>query len=162
MSRTIDVPLAQAAERIERDEKSRISAVFQGVREAAAVGAKVVSDHAPKDIGKLAASSHIESDVVGQVIHIMVDAPYAADVELGTLPHVVPLRVLVDWVHRHMGSSSAIGAGSSDESAAFAIAHAIQSKIAMDGTSPTFFVRDSMPELAELVHSFVALRLAGW
>lgn len=160
--KTVDVPLGQAAERIARDDKARIGSVFLAVREAAAVGAKVVSDHAPKDIGKLAASSHIESDVVGQIVHIMVDAPYAAAVELGSLPHVVPLRVLVDWVHRHMGSSSAVGAGSSDESEAFAIAKSIQNKIAMDGTEPRFFVRDSMPELAGLVQSFVALRLAGW
>jgi hypothetical protein len=164
MSRVIDVPLNQAAGVIASDEKKRIGAVFQAIRDAAHVGAKIISERAPQDIGKLAASSHVEGEWMRQTVQTIVDAPYAACVELGTRPHYPPIAPLIDWVHRHIGSYSDVSTGNSGDAdrVAYAIAKGIQKKIGERGTEPTFFVRGSLPDLASTLHSFVSLRLAGW
>jgi len=160
----VDVPLGKAAEVIARDEKRRVASVYSAIVDASNVGAKIISARAPQDIGKLAASSHSEGNGIGQVIQTIVDAPYAACVELGTRPHYPPIAPLIDWVHRHIGSYSSVGAGSSADAdrVAYRIALGIQRKIGERGTEPTFFVRDSLPDMAKTLHSFMALRLAGW
>lgn len=74
---------------------------------------------------------------------LSVDAPYAAAVEYGTRPHRPPIEPLAEWAMRKGIAST--------ESEARGIAFAIASKIAKEGTKPTFFFRKAMTRLDPVV-----------
>lgn len=151
---TFEVDISQLGALFQQNEKARVEAVRKGIYEAALAGLGVIVPAAPKDTGHLRQSAHVESDIVTQTIAIVLDAPYAALIELGTRPHMAPIQPLIDWVHRH-----ATLLGAADEAAEKSIAYAIRQKIAVEGSEPTFFVRESIPKLQALLVQIVTERL---
>lgn len=152
---TYNIPLERFGEFFRTTEKNRMQAVADAIYEAALAGLGIVVTAAPHDTGHLQQSGHIDPDLAERAVSIVLDAPYAAISDLGSRPHWAPLTPLLDWVHRHAGT---LGAG--DEAAEERIARAIQEKIAMEGTKPTFFVRDSIPKLQAILARIVSARMA--
>jgi hypothetical protein len=150
-----NVTLEQFERVFAENEGARLRRLESAVYEAAAAGVGPLVSEAPIDTGHLRQSAHLEQDVAAKVVEIVFDAPYSALVELGTRPHIVSLRALFDWVQRHAASF-----GANSNSDVFRIAHAIQNKIAEFGTEPTFFVRDRIPELEQILVGIVSARLA--
>lgn len=134
------------------------------IEQAKADAVRILVRRAPKVFLNLADSIHSNAEGV------VIDAPYAAAVERGSRPHWMPLEPLVEWVRRRgaQGLRSPIGAnkhnkassrlvagqlaamvknGASPVDAPREIARAIQFYIAKNGTRPTWFVRNSMPEI---------------
>jgi hypothetical protein len=106
------------------------------------------------DRGTLKSSVHVEALPNGSP-RIVIDAPHAAQVELGSRPHTPPLAPLVEWVRRHRLAFGMKANPRGQEADFVAIARAIQRKIALNGTKPTYFVRNSLPKLvAALVLEF--------
>lgn len=123
---------------------------------AAHLGTEILASVAPVDVGTLKSSMHVEGGIMEP--RIVIDAPHAATVELGSRPHVPPLQPLIDWVKRHRASFGIKGKGTARSKSTgrleasaevVAIARAIQQKIAREGTKPTFFVRNAIPKLVE-------------
>lgn len=130
-------------------------ATRSAVLEAAAAGIGVIARAAPVDRGRLKKSVRLRRR--GQSGHpeIVVAAPYAAIVEVGSRPHWVPIAPLIQWVRRNRARFGITGDGRTrDKRGRFMaskevvkIARAIQRTIAMKGTRPRWFVRNSLPEL---------------
>ena len=120
-------------------ETHRVDAIGRGVLSAALAGAEVIAENAPKDLGSLKQSVHA---VKGTPVKIVVDAPHAGIVEMGSRPHVAPLLPLVEWAKRH---------GAETEADAYRMAWGIRKKIAAEGTKPTYFVRKSLPKLFRIL-----------
>jgi hypothetical protein len=162
---------ALAAHQAARDKRVR-----DAVERTAKAGVGVVKRHAPVAFGELRESTHARGTT------IVVDAPYAADVELGSRPHTPALGPLIRWVklraaqgllsERERGrlpgpttrahAESVSGAlaglesgGALDVDAPIRIAKAIQHAISLRGTKPTFFARSSLPEIRTLLHTFL-------
>lgn len=123
---------------------------------AAHLGVEIIAQAAPVDVGTIKSSGHVEGGI--EAPRIVIDAPHAAAVELGSRPHVAPLQPLVDWVKRHRASFGIKGRGTQRNAKTgrfevsaeiVAIARAIQQKIAREGTKPRFFVRNAIPKLVE-------------
>lgn len=123
---------------------------------AAHLGTEILASVAPVDVGTLKSSMHVEGGIMEP--RIVIDAPHAATVELGSRPHMPPLQPLIDWVKRHRASFGIKGKGSvrnkstgrfEASAEVVAIARAIQRKIAREGTRPTYFVRNAIPKLVE-------------
>jgi hypothetical protein len=158
------------------DQSARDKRVRSAVERTAKAGVSVVKRHAPVAFGELRGSTHARGT------SIVVDAPYAADVELGSRPHTPALGPLVRWVKlraaqgllsdRERGrlpgrttrehAESVAGAlaglesgGALDVDAPIRIARAIQHAISLHGTKPTFFARSSLPEIRALLNTFV-------
>lgn len=132
-------------------EEARIKDAQSSLLEAAQAGVEVVVRKAPKDTSLLRQSAHAEQVAGGAAI--ILDAPYSAIVDLGSRPHTPPLAPLVEWVMRRLDLS--------DEKEAMGVARSIQMHIAQHGTKPTFFVRDSVPELERILVSIMSKRLAA-
>ena len=115
----------------------------------------MVVEAAPKDTGHLRQSICARQDFITRAVEIVLDAPHAAIVELGARPHMAPIEPLIDWVHRH---ADAFGAATPEDE--MRIARAVQHKIAEAGTEPTFFVRDSLPALVNLLSQAVTREMA--
>jgi hypothetical protein len=158
------------------DQNARQRRVRAAVERTAKAGVGVVKRHAPVAFGELRESTHAEGTT------IVVDAPYAAEVEVGSRPHTPALGPLLRWVklraaqgllsERERGrlpgtttrehAESVAGAlagleqgGALDIDAPLRIAKAIQHAISLRGTKPTFFARSSLPEIRALLNTFV-------
>jgi hypothetical protein len=121
-------------------EEKRHPAVVRGIMSAVLLGAEIVARAEPKDLGTLKQSTRGVPTSSGG--YILVDAPHAGAVELGTRPHWVPLKPLIAWARRH---------GAADDAAAFRMAKGIQMKIAKVGTAPRYFMRKSLPVLRRIL-----------
>lgn len=147
-----------AAKKIRADAREQKIRFAGAIRRAALAGAEVIASSAPVDRGTLKGSVHVEREPDGGS-RIVVDAPHAAALELGSRPHTPPLAPLIAWVRRHRLGFGIEGKGlSRDESGRFTaspevarIARAIQRKIAMHGTKPTYFVFRNLPRLVAIL-----------
>lgn len=118
------------------DMKRIPQAVDRGLHRAVDRAAAEVRANAPEATGFLRESIH----AVG--LKIVCDAPYAIYVERGTRPHWPPIAPILAWVLvKGFAGLSASGKTQSAES----IAHAIAHKISVEGTKPTWFMRNSIP-----------------
>lgn len=139
-------------------------AIVRGLQSAAIRGAAVVvekiNSYNPEtgtppavDEGTLARSVGVELRARGA--SIVVDAPHAPYLELGTRPHWAPLQPLFDWAKRKFQV---------EDGEAWAIARAVQVKIARFGTAPRFFMARAMQEIEhkivfqEIERELIALR----
>lgn len=86
------IPLSKLPGILRRDRARIIRAGKQGTKAAIQAGVEVVRGNAPKAFGDLRNSIHATAT------KIVVDAPHAAAVEVGSRPHEVPLEDLVMWV----------------------------------------------------------------
>lgn len=144
---------ADVAKALPRGVRSRLAKDRRAMVGAAHHGAEILASAAPVDAGILKSSIHVEAASDGA--RIVIDAPHAGIVELGSRPHMPPLQPLIDWVKRH-GKGLGLGRTrvrdargrftASPEVVAFA--RGLQQKIAREGTKPTYFVRKSLPKLA--------------
>lgn len=145
---------ADAGKAIRSGMSAKLLADKRKMLSAAHLGTEILASVAPVDVGTLKSSMHVEGGIAEP--RIVIDAPHAATVELGSRPHVAPLQPLIDWVKRHRGSFGIKGKGTTRSKASgrfeasaevVAIARAIQAKIAREGTKPTYFVRNAIPKL---------------
>ena len=147
---------ADAAAAIRAGMRAKLSQDQKKLLEAAHLGAEIIANVAPVDVGTLKGSIHVEETTQGP--RVVVDAPHAAALELGSRPHTPPLAPLVEWVRRNRARFGIRGRGTTRDKATgrldaspevVRIAVAIQQKIRLHGTKPRFFVRDSIPKLVE-------------
>jgi len=115
------------------DMKRIPKAVDRGLHRAVDRAAEEVRENAPKATGFLRESIH----AVG--LKIVCDATYAIYVERGTRPHWPPIAPLIAWVQ----AKGSIGLSGNQD--AKSIAYAIAHKISIEGTKPTWFMRNSIP-----------------
>lgn len=85
----------QAISAISRDAKRTERKMRRGVKKAARATIPVVRKNIPRAFGELEKSLHVEDLDEGS--SIVVDAPYAAAVEVGSRPHTPPLEPLIRW-----------------------------------------------------------------
>ena len=140
-----------------------------GVRVAAQDGAGIVRAQAAASHAGLGSSVEVQARPAGAAI--VIDAPQAAAVEVGSRPHTPPLGPLIAWVKargaqgllpasRLAGRRGAASArsvaralasreqgGALDVGAPVALARAIQHAIATRGTPPHWYARRSLPAL---------------
>lgn len=100
---TYNVNLADFQGVFLRRELARAARVERSVEYAARDGVAVVRAEAPKDLGHVANSVHATLGAGGP--EIVVDAPHAAALEVGSRPHMPPLAPLVAWAKRHGASA---------------------------------------------------------
>ena len=146
------------------------------MKKTASAGVAIVKSAVPVAFGELRESVHATGT------KIVVDAPHAAPVEVGSRPHWMPLAPLIKWVklrgaqgllsRRERGrlpgtttrahAESVAGAlrgmehdGSLDADVPVQIARAIQRDIAAHGTKPHWFARSSLPAIRAALDAFI-------
>lgn len=107
--------------------------IIEAAEKAATKGVLIVKKNAPKAFVELAESVHQEDIPKGS--SVVADAPHAAPVEEGTRPHTPPIKPLLAWVELK---------GLDDS-----VAYALQKHIAQYGSSPAFYMKESVPDIAE-------------
>jgi hypothetical protein len=131
--------------------RHRNAMVVEGLRRGLRMGARggraVLVRRTPKDRGQLKAGWRSKTFPEGkrEVARVTNDAPYAGVVELGARPHQVSLEgrvAIAGWVRRHFPQLS--------DAEAWSFAHNIAAKLAAEGQAPTYFVRNSLPDLTGL------------
>jgi hypothetical protein len=158
------------------DQTARQRRLEDASARAARAGVPIVKRHVPVAFGELRESVHAEGT------KIVVDAPHAAPVEVGSRPHWAPIGPLLRWVklraaqgllsERERGRlpgkttsghaasvAAALGrmesGGALDIEAPMQIARAIQRAIAAHGTKPAWFARQSLPELRAVLRAYI-------
>lgn len=142
------------------------------LRGAALFGKPIVQENTPKASGELWDSVGTVSTPNGA--QIVVDAPHAVAVELGSMPHMVPLDALVRWVKQRgmqglsgrvrradrsqvRGVRASLKAlerdGATPVEAPEQIARAIQAAIAKHGTKPQHYVEKSLKPIDQVVQA---------
>lgn len=146
------------------------------IRKTAEEGAAHIKATAPKAFGDLRSSVHVEDS--GESVKIVVDAPHAGAVEIGSAPHNPDIEALTEWVRlrgmqglRNLRSSRLHGpttAGHAQtikemlaervvkaDSGQFSpidaprqVAEAIAAAIRKEGTKPHFYTRNSLPVIS--------------
>ena len=86
------------------------------------------------DTGFLIRSGNVERSPGKRTI--VYAAPYASDVEFGTMPHKAPFGPILAWVRRKLGIRN--------KNQAFAIATSVVQKIEREGTAPSQFMRKAI------------------
>ncbi len=92
------------ARQIKGDSNVRLKGDQRVLLSAAFAGAELLAKRAPKDTGIL--KSSIRAMATEDGARILLDAPHAAIVELGSRPHFPPLQPLIDWVRRQVSRGS--------------------------------------------------------
>lgn len=167
-----------------RDLDRAIAGILEGIRKnavyalraAARDGKLIVQENTPKASGELFDSVAERSTPAGA--RIAVTAPHAVAVELGSMPHMVPLAALIEWVKRRgmqglegrvrradrsqvRGVRGALKSleqdGATPVDAPEQIARAIQASIAKHGTKPQHYVEKSLPSIDALVQAHLDL-----
>lgn len=142
------------------------------LRGAALSGKAIVQENTPKASGELWDS--VESRPKENGAQIVVDAPHAVAVELGSMPHMPPLAPLIAWVKQRgmqglsgrvrradrsqvRGVRASLKAlekeGATPVDAPEKIARAIQAVIAKRGTKPTHYVEKSLKPIDAVVQA---------
>jgi hypothetical protein len=148
-----DVSSKDFSRRFSEIEAERPQQVADGMRLAAAAGALVIAKVAPVGAtSMLKLSAHAEFPGSKGAM-IVVDAPYAALVEVGSRPHWAPIGPLLYWVQRKLGVTN--------PKTAYAMARAIQIKIARQGTKPQWFMRKRLGLLKQILKDEVEAQLRG-
>ena len=160
---------------IAKHGKARTIKVQRAAQRAASRGRRLVKENVPVAHGELRESVHTEG------MTIVVDAPHAAAVNLGSRPHWMPIGPLIEWVklrgtqgllsERQMGrlpgttsASAAQGVaamlrnhevegpgGYSPTDAVERVARAIQRAIAKRGTKAHHFIEKSLPGIRAIL-----------
>ncbi len=94
--RTVNCTLGELSGLIAKDLASLKREVKTAIRKTARDAIPIIRKKTPKAFGELRDSIHAESTEDGALT--VVDAPYAAAVEMGSRPHLVPLDALIRWV----------------------------------------------------------------
>lgn len=139
MADVFEISEKDLAKQFKKLMEERPEAVTRGIVSAAMLGAEVLAKAAPKDLGVLRNSVRAETQQGGAMI--VIDAPHAGIVEMGSRPHTPPLQPLLDWASRH--TDNAVDAQR--------LAKSVQFKIAKYGTKPTYFVRNKLPILRKIL-----------
>lgn len=140
MAKVYEVSERDLMKKFRAIEEKRPAAVVRGIVSAVLLGAEVVARAEPKDLGILKQSTRGVPQSTGG--YILVDAPHAGIVEMGSRPHWAPIRPLIAWAKRH---------GAATDSDAYRMAKAVQVKISRVGTAPTYFMRKSLPKLKRIL-----------
>lgn len=91
--------LPAALKAIAKDVRRRARALDKAIKKTARHGASYIKENTvPVAFGELRDSIHAV-DIPGGAT-IVCDAPYAAAVELGSRPHMVPLDAIVRWIKK--------------------------------------------------------------
>lgn len=98
MTREVKCTLGQLGGLIDRDMKRLQKRIDKGIEKTAERGVKPIQDRAPKAFGELAESVQNYSNGSSGNPVIAVDAPHAADVEIGSAPHTPDFEKLLAWV----------------------------------------------------------------
>lgn len=153
---------------LRRDAKKRAKRVKTAVRRTVRKGAQHVRRNVP------VAFSELRDSVKEEPARILVDAPHAAPVEVGSRPHWPPLAPLVEWVklrqlqagvsersRKHLPGTSTQGivADIDPEEEAEGIARAIQFKIAREGTEPVHYMARSLPVIERILDTEIKMEL---
>jgi hypothetical protein len=165
-----------------KHQKERQQKVERAARKAASKGVSIVKRKIPVAFGELRESAHREGTSV------VVDAPHAAPVEVGSRPHMPPLEPILRWVklrgaqgllsarqqQRLPGTTTASHAlsvaialkaqekdGALDVNAPLRIARAIQHAIAKHGTKPHWYARSALPLIRAALDAIVREELRG-
>jgi hypothetical protein len=163
-----------------RHQRQRMRRILTAIRRAADRAVKIVKKAVPVAFGEL--REHVHSRAREQGAAVIVNAPHAAPVEVGSRPHTPPLEPIIDWVKlrgmqallterqrgRLPGATSKehaewvgaelakhVTAGASDVDAPRRVAFLIQQKIARAGTMPHWYARGSLPEIRRTLDHFV-------
>lgn len=161
------------------------TAVLRGIRDGARAGVGLLVQKTPKDTGLLKASwkvsrvgSKLESGSLAEIVNT---APHAGIVEAGARPHPVSeegQEAIYRWVLRHFrmtgrGSDRKVqsirdtkGKGSRlKEAGRFRNAEAVKimqgicRKLALKGQAPTYFVKQTIPEINKATVDMVVREL---
>jgi len=157
-------------------QAAREKRIGAAIKKTARKGVTIIKRAVPIAFGELREAVHVEGST------IVVDAPHAAPVEVGSRPHMPPLGPILKWVklraaqglltHRerarlpgtttraHAESVAAAlrgmeQGGALDVGAPIALARAIQRAIAAKGTKPHFYARSSLPAIRAALDAFV-------
>jgi hypothetical protein len=101
------------------------------VRASVKAAARIIRANAPEALGDLKRSVEVEEN------EVVVTAPHAVAVEVGSRPHMPPIAPLIRWAEV---------TGARDPKAA---AWAVANKIKIEGTRPRWFVRGSIPAIMQ-------------
>jgi hypothetical protein len=168
-----------------RHQKERMKKLLRAVRRAAHEAIGILKRHVPVAFGELRESVDAKNTEKGATV--VVDAPHAAAVEVGSRPHTPPLEPLIAWVRlrgmqallserergrlpgvttkasaEHVGVELAkhVKDGASDVDAPKRVAFMIQQKIARTGTMPHWYARASLPDVRRVLDACVRDALA--
>jgi hypothetical protein len=171
---------------LKKDALARKRVVLGGVRSTAKRAKRLLKQSVPVAFGELRES--IGDEKIHWGARNVIDAPYAAAVELGARPHWIPIEPLLAWVKlraaqgllrpsrigRLPGSTTRAHAiniagqlramekdGALDVGAPMRIARAIQHKLARTGTPPHWFARDALPDIMEMLDIRIRAALAA-
>lgn len=86
----------ELGEHLEKLLKKKEQRIKEAIHSAAEIGARRIAALVPRAFEELADSIHLENHQHGT--NIVVDAPHAAAVEIGSRPHTPPLEPLIKWV----------------------------------------------------------------
>lgn len=124
-----------------------------------------VVEDTPSDTGQARAGWDVRQAPGGA--DLFNDAPHIGILEGGSRPHWPPFEPILRWVVRVFGIDAENAATSrrsyEDENdvsnEAYAIARAVQAKIAKEGTEPKWMVRDNLPKMGEFLRKETEKRL---
>jgi len=154
---------------LQRREAAIRRAIGRGIRDGARRGRAFLVRKTPKDQGQAKAAwrDTATGRTSGMVAEVMNDAPYIGILEAGARPHPVSeegQRAIFEWVKRNIANF--IGRDRARtikrrfksylDIEAKQIASAIVWKIRKYGQAPTYFIRDSLPELTDFAADEVA------
>lgn len=179
-TRVISMNLANLPDAIKGANQAVLNAIFHGSISGAQRARSYLTKRTPTDQGQLRASWKVKAGPVpvagasggGErtMAELKNDAPHAATVELGARPHPVSeegIEAIARWVMRNHpeASSRVVASGPIQRKSggrtrlnrdtryaiALSIARAIAWKILHEGQRPTYFVRDSLPAVRQMV-----------
>lgn len=178
-SNVIAISLDQLPTALDQGEERIRRAITYGAIAGAHRGRALIVKRTPTDMGQLRGSWKVKEHptaIAGSatLAELINDAPHIALVELGSRPHKVSAEgwaALYEWVRRHYRNAGGTGGqfrlgGSGrmkprraavagpfrgDDPDLTSITWAIVNKIKREGTKPTLFVYNSLPELAAVM-----------
>jgi hypothetical protein len=178
-SNVIRLGIEQLPGALKSGEKRFEKALSRGLRIGAERGRGILVKLSPTDLGQLRASWKVKADEwTSELIN---DAPHAGIVELGARPHKVSAEgwaAIYEWVRRHpemygqtkartprwtpktAARVNALGPFQGDDPEISSITWAIVKKINREGQKATFFVRDALENLRNVLVLEVEKQLA--
>ena len=97
--RTVYCKIGDLADLIIKDMERLELEVKKGILETAAESARIILPDIPVAFGPLRESLHVDAiEFMHGHVSVVIDAPHAAAVEIGSRPHIPPLEPLVKWV----------------------------------------------------------------
>jgi hypothetical protein len=168
---------------IEETNRGMLQAIQRGGNRGAERGRTFIAKKTPVDLGQLKASWYVWRGYEGSGAIPMVQgvrelvlaelrntAPHAGIVELGARPHPVSPEgwaAIYEWARRHFGFQTRpggrmhrIGGDVGDDPFLTELTWAIVYKIQREGQKPTYFVRENLPTLRQILHTEILRAVA--